>query len=77
MVSVAKDNPYYSLLHINKRLITVNRRLYSKSMSRLFLKVSHSDDLWIPTSNSSDDLTMAPEMPVKFPPRLDGFSMAP
>ena len=47
------------------------------SMSRLSLKVSHSDGLRILTSNFSDDLTMALKMPVKFMSRLNGFSMAP
>ena len=46
-------------------------------MSRLSLKVSHSDGLRILTSNFSEDLTMALKMPVKFMSRLNGFSMAP
>ena len=45
-------------------------------MSRLSLKVSHSDGLRILTSNFSDDLTMALKMGVKFMSRLNGFSLS-
>ena len=61
-------------------LIPVTRRevqILFMSMSRLSLKVSHSDGLRILTSNFSEDLTMALKMSVKFMSRLNGFSMAP
>jgi hypothetical protein len=45
-------------------------------MSRLSLRISHSDGLRILTSNFSDDLTMALKMSVKFATRLNGFSVS-
>ena len=46
-------------------------------MSRLPLRVFHSEGLRVLTSNFSEDLTMALKMGVKFMSRLNGFSMSP